>query len=52
LPPSATTAEPSNSGDDSSSPAGAILLGLLAGCLLFAAGWGGRRGWMRWRYGL
>jgi energy-coupling factor transport system substrate-specific component len=38
--------------DSSSSTAGAIVLGLLAGCLLFAAGLGGRRGWMRWRYGL
>ena len=39
-------------GDSSSSTAGAILLGLLAGCLLFAFGLAGRRGWMRWRYGL
>jgi energy-coupling factor transport system substrate-specific component len=38
--------------DSRSSTAGAVLLGLLAGCLLFAAGLGGRRGWMRWRYGL
>ena len=38
--------------DSSSSTAGAILLGLLAGCLLFGAGLAGRRGWMRWRYGL
>jgi len=38
--------------DNSSSTAGAILLGLLAGCLLFGAGLAGRRGWMRWRYGL
>jgi hypothetical protein len=38
--------------DSGSSTAGAILLGLLAGCLLFAAGLGARRGWMRWRYGL
>ncbi|HVD86818.1 MAG TPA: prenyltransferase/squalene oxidase repeat-containing protein [Solirubrobacterales bacterium] len=37
---------------DNSSTAGAILLGLLAGCLLFAVGLGARRGWMRWRYGL
>ncbi|MFL5833598.1 MAG: prenyltransferase/squalene oxidase repeat-containing protein [Solirubrobacterales bacterium] len=40
------------SDDTSSSTAGAILLGLLAGCLLFGAGLAGRRGWMRWRYGL
>ena len=39
-------------GDSSSGTAGAILAGLLAGCVLFAAGLGGRRGWMRWRYGL
>jgi energy-coupling factor transport system substrate-specific component len=38
--------------DTSSSTAGAILLGLLAGCLLFGAGLAGRRGWMHWRYGL
>jgi len=38
--------------DSGSSTAGAILLGLLAGCLLFGAGLAGRRGWMRWRYGL
>jgi energy-coupling factor transport system substrate-specific component len=40
------------SASDSSSTAGAILLGLLAGCVLFGAGLAGRRGWMRWRYGL
>lgn len=38
--------------DSSSAAAGAILAGLLAGCLLFGAGLAGRRGWMRWRYGL
>ena len=42
----------SETSDSSSGTAGAIVLGLLAGCLLFAAGLGGRRGWMRWRYGL
>jgi energy-coupling factor transport system substrate-specific component len=43
----------SESADDSDSSAtGAILLGLLAGCLLFGLGLAGRRGWMRWRYGL
>ncbi len=31
--------------------AGAILLGLLAGCLLFGAAWAARTAWMRWRYG-
>jgi energy-coupling factor transport system substrate-specific component len=35
----------------SSSTAGAILMGLLAGCLLFAAALGIRRWWMHWRYG-
>ncbi len=45
---STETAEP----EDSSSTAGAIVLGLLAGCLLFGAAWVGRRAWMRWRYGL
>jgi energy-coupling factor transport system substrate-specific component len=38
--------------DSSSSTAGAIVLGLLAGCVLFALGLACRRGWMRWRYGL
>jgi energy-coupling factor transport system substrate-specific component len=40
------------SDDSESSTTGAILLGLAAGALLFAAGLGGRRAWMRWRYGL
>jgi energy-coupling factor transport system substrate-specific component len=38
--------------DGESSTTGAILLGLAAGALLFAAAFGGRRAWMRWRYGL
>jgi hypothetical protein len=38
--------------DSSSSPAGAIVLGLLGGGLLFAAGLGARKLWMRQRYGL
>lgn len=38
--------------DSGSSTAGAILLGLLAGCVLFGAALAGRAGWMRWRYGL
>lgn len=38
--------------DSGSSTAGAVLLGLLAGCVLFGAGLAGRAGWMRWRYGL
>jgi energy-coupling factor transport system substrate-specific component len=41
----------SSSGGSHSSVAGAIVLGLLAGCLLFGAAWLARRGWMRWRYG-
>lgn len=54
-PPASSQGADSSSSEDhgsSSSPAGAIVLGLLAGCLLFAAAWAGRRGWMRWRYGL
>ncbi|HEV2857000.1 MAG TPA: prenyltransferase/squalene oxidase repeat-containing protein [Solirubrobacterales bacterium] len=51
--PSDAAGEPaSESTDDSSSTAGAILLGLLSGCILFGLGLAGRRGWMRWRYGL
>ena len=42
----------SDTNDSGSSTAGAILLGLLAGCVLFAMGLAGRTGWMRWRYGL
>ena len=45
-------AETTGAGDGESSTAGAIVLGLLAGCLLFAAGLAGRRGWLRWRYGI
>jgi energy-coupling factor transport system substrate-specific component len=51
--PSSTEPESDPSGgSSSSSAAGAILTGLLAGCLLFGLGLLGRRGWMRWRYGL
>jgi hypothetical protein len=52
--PSEASGEPvSESTEDSnSSTAGAILLGLLAGCVLFAVGLAGRKGWMHWRYGL
>jgi hypothetical protein len=50
---SEATGEPvSEATDDSSSTAGAVVLGLLAGCVLFGAGLAGRAGWMRWRYGL
>jgi Prenyltransferase and squalene oxidase repeat len=45
-------ASATSSDDEESSTTGAILLGLAAGALLFAAGLGGRRAWMRWRYGL
>jgi energy-coupling factor transport system substrate-specific component len=38
--------------DQNSSTAGAIVLGLLAGCVLFALALATRKGWMRWRYGL
>jgi prenyltransferase/squalene oxidase-like repeat protein len=38
--------------DSGSSTAGAIVLGLLAGCVLFGLGLAGRAAWMRWRYGL
>ncbi|MFN8163734.1 MAG: prenyltransferase/squalene oxidase repeat-containing protein [Solirubrobacterales bacterium] len=44
--------EPASNGSSSSSVAGAVVLGLLTGCLLFGAAWAARRGWMRWRYGL
>ncbi len=49
-----TGASVQNASEDSSesSATGAILLGLAAGALLFAAASGGRRAWMRWRYGL
>jgi hypothetical protein len=51
--PQATAEQASEATNDSaSSTAGAILLGLLAGCVLFGAGLAGRAGWMRWRYGL
>jgi energy-coupling factor transport system substrate-specific component len=43
--------EPSTE-DSSSSTAGAIVLGLLGGCLVFAAALGARRLWMHQRYGL
>lgn len=43
-------AETTDSGN--SSTAGSIVLGLLAGCVLFLVALATRRGWMRWRYGL
>jgi Prenyltransferase and squalene oxidase repeat len=48
-PTAETTGAPN---DESSSALGAVILGLVAGGLLFALGLGTRRGWMRWRYGL
>lgn len=50
--PAAAGGEADSSSDSDSGVAGAILIGLLAGCLLFGLGLLGRRGWMRWRYGL
>jgi energy-coupling factor transport system substrate-specific component len=55
--PSASEAPESSSdignGSSSDSPvAGAIVTGLLAGCLLFAGAWAARSVWMRWRYGV
>lgn len=50
VPPVSTTTTTSD--DSESSPAGAIVLGLLAGGLAFGAALLVRRGWMRWRYGL
>jgi energy-coupling factor transport system substrate-specific component len=52
--PSDASGEPTaeTTSDSSSSTAGSILLGLLAGCVLFLIAFAGRRGWMRWRYGL
>jgi energy-coupling factor transport system substrate-specific component len=47
-----SASEESTTDDSKSSAAGAIVLGLLAGCLLFGAGLGARRLWMRQRYGL
>jgi hypothetical protein len=44
--------EPAAETTNDSSTAGSIVLGLLAGCLLFGLGLATRRGWMRWRYGL
>jgi len=52
--PSDASGEPAaeTTSDSSSSTAGSIVLGLLAGCVLFLIALGARRGWMRWRYGL
>ncbi|HET9152828.1 MAG TPA: prenyltransferase/squalene oxidase repeat-containing protein [Solirubrobacterales bacterium] len=51
--PSEASGEPaSEPTEGSSSTAGAIVLGLLVGCVLFGLGLAARRGWMHWRYGL
>jgi energy-coupling factor transport system substrate-specific component len=51
--PADASGEPAaETSDSGSSTAGSIVLGLLAGCVLFLLGLGARRGWMRWRYGL
>lgn len=52
--PSDASGEPAaeTTSDSGSSTAGSIVLGLLAGCVLFLIALGARRGWMRWRYGL
>jgi Prenyltransferase and squalene oxidase repeat len=52
--PNDATGEPAAESTNGSgtSTAGAILLGLLAGCVLFALALAVRKGWMRWRYGL
>lgn len=46
-----STDSPSSHSDSGSAIAGAVLLGLLAGCLAFLAALGARRWWMHWRYG-
>jgi energy-coupling factor transport system substrate-specific component len=48
----ASASEEPTDDSSSSSTAGAIVLGLLGGALLFAAGLGARKLWMRQRYGL
>jgi energy-coupling factor transport system substrate-specific component len=53
-PPSDASGKPTSetTSDSSSSTAGSIVLGLLAGCVLFLIALATRRAWMRWRYGL
>ena len=52
--PGEATGQPAadSTNGSSSSTAGSIVLGLLAGCVLFALGLLARKGWMHWRYGL
>ncbi|HET7122175.1 MAG TPA: prenyltransferase/squalene oxidase repeat-containing protein [Solirubrobacterales bacterium] len=49
--PSDVPGQPASDTADSST-AGAIIVGLLAGCLLFLLALVVRKGWMHWRYGL
>jgi len=46
------SASENDSSNDLGSTLGAAGLGLAAGALLFGAAYAGRRGWMRWRYGI
>ena len=50
--PSSAAEPAAEESSSDTSPAGAILVGLLAGALLFGAAWAGRRVWMRQRYGV
>jgi energy-coupling factor transport system substrate-specific component len=50
--PATSAPEESTPDNSTSSPVGAAVLGLAAGALCFAAALGGRRTWMRWRYGV
>lgn len=50
--PESSEPEGTTEDDSESSPVGAAVLGLAAGALLFGAGFGARRIWMRRRYGL
>ncbi|MCW2988335.1 MAG: Prenyltransferase/squalene oxidase [Solirubrobacterales bacterium] len=51
-PESEASASEESTDGNSTSPAGAIVLGLLGGALLFAAALGARKLWMRQRYGI
>ena len=49
---SGTPASDTTASGDESSTTGALLLGLGVGAVLFGAAWGGRRVWLRRRYGI